>query len=204
MCFAPQRRPLFSTSQLSKSGPNLVCFVHFDFECAPRHNGVHFFRHHNFQKVDRTSVFCAFRLGNAINNRKSCVGWDLRVVAVICSLFVVFCFSPRICLVFWSQSVILFAHYFTASHCEDQALERDRPQQREKKQVLRCRNAHPPLQMCVSTQAENAENNTKPDKHSRNKNEAGVQRTKQKRPPNAMMGTKRSLHCKIKNGKIEL
>jgi len=51
--------------------------------------------------------------------------------------------------------------------------------------------------MCVSTQAENAENNTKPDKHSRNKNEA-------KRPPNAMMGTKRSLHCKIKNGKIEL
>ena len=29
----------------AKSGPDLVCFVHFDFEMcfAPRHNGVHFF-----------------------------------------------------------------------------------------------------------------------------------------------------------------
>ena len=27
----------------SKSGPNLVCFVHFDLKCASRHNGVHFF-----------------------------------------------------------------------------------------------------------------------------------------------------------------
>ena len=27
----------------SKSGPNLVCFVHFDLECASRHMGVHFF-----------------------------------------------------------------------------------------------------------------------------------------------------------------
>ena len=27
----------------SKSGPELVCFVHFDFEMSSRHNGVHFF-----------------------------------------------------------------------------------------------------------------------------------------------------------------
>ena len=27
----------------AKSGPDLVCFVHFDFKCASRHNGVHFF-----------------------------------------------------------------------------------------------------------------------------------------------------------------
>ena len=45
----------FSTSQLakvvwhflgistSKSGPTLMCFVHFDWKCASRHNGVHFF-----------------------------------------------------------------------------------------------------------------------------------------------------------------
>ena len=26
-----------------KSGPNMVCFVHFDFKCASRHKGVHFF-----------------------------------------------------------------------------------------------------------------------------------------------------------------
>ena len=31
MCFAPQRRALFDIST-SKSGPTMVCFVHFDFE----------------------------------------------------------------------------------------------------------------------------------------------------------------------------
>ena len=85
MCFAPQRRALFSTSQLpkvvrawwvlciltsksasrhngvhffdistSKSGPSLVCFVHFDFEMcfAPQRRAL--FRHLSFQK-------CSFR-----------------------------------------------------------------------------------------------------------------------------------------------
>ena len=32
MCFAPQRRALFRHLKTSKSGPNLVCFVHFDLE----------------------------------------------------------------------------------------------------------------------------------------------------------------------------
>ena len=27
----------------SKSGPGMVCFVHFDLKCASCHNGVHFF-----------------------------------------------------------------------------------------------------------------------------------------------------------------
>ena len=27
----------------SKSGPRMVCFVHFDFKMGSRHNGVHFF-----------------------------------------------------------------------------------------------------------------------------------------------------------------
>ena len=81
MCFAPQRRALFRTSELpkvvrtpgvfniltwkcasrhngvhffdistSKSGPDLVCFVHFDFEMcfAPQRRAL--FRHLNFQK----------------------------------------------------------------------------------------------------------------------------------------------------------
>ena len=30
----------------SKSSPELVCFVHLDFECASRHNGVHFLISH--------------------------------------------------------------------------------------------------------------------------------------------------------------
>ena len=38
----------------SKSGPNLVCFVHFDFEMcfAPQRRAL--FRHRNFEKVLRT------------------------------------------------------------------------------------------------------------------------------------------------------
>ena len=46
MCFAPQRRALFRHFYdiwTSKSGPNMVCFVHFDFKMCFRHNGVHFF-----------------------------------------------------------------------------------------------------------------------------------------------------------------
>ena len=43
----------FSTSQLPKSGPRMVCFVHFDFEMcfAPQRRAL--FRHLNFQKVLR-------------------------------------------------------------------------------------------------------------------------------------------------------
>ena len=89
MCFAPQRRTLFSTSEppkmvrnpsvlyiltskcasrhngvhffdiwTSKSGPRMVCFVHFDFEMcfAPQPRAL--FRHRNFQKWSGPGVFC--------------------------------------------------------------------------------------------------------------------------------------------------
>ena len=40
----------FSTSQTSKSGPDAEVFCTFlTWKCASRHNGVHFFRHLNFQ-----------------------------------------------------------------------------------------------------------------------------------------------------------
>ena len=44
----------------SKSGPNLVCFVHFDFEMgfAPQRRAL--FRHLNFQKWSGPGVFCTF------------------------------------------------------------------------------------------------------------------------------------------------
>ena len=42
MCFAPQRRAFLDVST-SKSGPDLVCFVHLASKRASRHNGVHFF-----------------------------------------------------------------------------------------------------------------------------------------------------------------
>ena len=91
MCFAPQRRALFSTSEppkvartcgvlyiltwkcasrhngvhffdiaTSKSGPDLVCFVHFDFKMcfAPQRRAL--FQHLNFQKWSENGVFCTF------------------------------------------------------------------------------------------------------------------------------------------------
>ena len=44
----------------SKSGPNVVCFVHFDLEMcfAPQRRAL--FRHLNFQKWSERGVFCAF------------------------------------------------------------------------------------------------------------------------------------------------
>ena len=47
---------------MSKSGPNVVCFVHFDFEMcfAPQRRAL--FRHLNFQKCSEHGVFCTFWL----------------------------------------------------------------------------------------------------------------------------------------------
>ena len=44
----------------SKSGPTMVCFVHFDFEMcfAPQRRAL--FRHRKFQKWSDNDVFCTF------------------------------------------------------------------------------------------------------------------------------------------------
>ena len=44
----------------SKSGPNMVCFVHFDFKMCfvPQRRAL--FRHCNFQKWSENGVFCTF------------------------------------------------------------------------------------------------------------------------------------------------
>ena len=44
----------------SKSGPSMVCFVHFDLEMcfAPQRRAL--FRHRNFQKWSEHGVFCTF------------------------------------------------------------------------------------------------------------------------------------------------
>ena len=50
----------------SKSGPRMVCFVHFDFEIcfAPQRRAL--FRHLNFQKWSEREVFLAFSLANVL------------------------------------------------------------------------------------------------------------------------------------------
>ena len=56
----------------SKSGPNLVCFVHFDFEMrfAPQPRPL--FRHLNFQKWSEREVLLAFSLTNVLRATTAC------------------------------------------------------------------------------------------------------------------------------------
>ena len=56
----------------SKSGPTMVCFVHFDLEMcfAPQRRAL--FRHLNFQKWSEHGVFCAFWLGNVLRATTAC------------------------------------------------------------------------------------------------------------------------------------
>ena len=75
MCFAPQRRALFRhffDIWTSKSGPNMVCFVHFDLEMcfAPQRRAL--FRHRNFQKWSDHGVFCTFWLQNVLRATTAC------------------------------------------------------------------------------------------------------------------------------------
>ena len=57
---------------MSKSGPNVVCFVHFDLEMcfAPQRRAP--FRHLNFQKWSDTEVLCAFSLRNVLRATTAC------------------------------------------------------------------------------------------------------------------------------------
>ena len=56
----------------SKSGPNLVCFVHFDFKMcfAPQRRAL--FRNLNFQRWSENGVFCTFWLGNVLRATTAC------------------------------------------------------------------------------------------------------------------------------------
>ena len=56
----------------SKSGPELVCFVHFDLEMcfAPQRRAL--FRQRNFQKWSEAGVFCTFSLGNVLRTTTAC------------------------------------------------------------------------------------------------------------------------------------
>ena len=56
----------------SKSGPNLVCFVHFDLEiCFAPQRRAHF-RHRNVQKWSGPEVFCTFWLANVLRATTAC------------------------------------------------------------------------------------------------------------------------------------
>ena len=56
----------------SKSGPRMVCFVHFDLEMcfAPQRRAL--FRHLNFQKWSDNGVLCTFWLANVLRATTAC------------------------------------------------------------------------------------------------------------------------------------
>ena len=62
----------FFNISTSKSGPKLVCFVHFHLETcfAPQRRAL--FRHLNFQKWSERGVLCTFWLGNVLRATTAC------------------------------------------------------------------------------------------------------------------------------------
>ena len=56
----------------SKSGPTMVCFLHFELEMcfAPQRRAL--FRHLNFQKWSEPGVFCTFWVGNVLRATTAC------------------------------------------------------------------------------------------------------------------------------------
>ena len=62
----------FFNISTSKSGPRMVCFVHFDVEMcfAPQRRAL--FRHCNFQKWSDNGVLCTFWLGNVLRATTAC------------------------------------------------------------------------------------------------------------------------------------
>ena len=71
-CASRHNRVHFFDIVTSKSGPTMVCFVHFDLEMgfAPQRRAL--FRHRNFQKWSDADVFCTFWLANVLRATTAC------------------------------------------------------------------------------------------------------------------------------------
>ena len=72
----------------SKSGPSMVCFVHFDLEMcfAPQRRAL--FRHLTFQKWSDNGVFCTFWLGNVLRATTFSISHLPNVVRAWCVLYI--------------------------------------------------------------------------------------------------------------------
>ena len=75
----------------SKSGPRMVCFVHFDFEMcfAPQRRAL--FRHLNFQKWSENGVLCTFWLRNVLRATTACTFSTSQLPKVVrewCALYI--------------------------------------------------------------------------------------------------------------------
>ena len=85
MCFAPQRRALFSTSEFQKVVRDRQFLTLLTWKCASRHNGVQFFISHLASWL-RTRRFSepTFRPSGATNHWKNTVFRDFPTFSRIC------------------------------------------------------------------------------------------------------------------------
>ena len=77
MCFSPQRRAFFSTSELQKVVPDRQFFNIFTSECAFRHSGVQFFDIRTAKSASSTSCFVHFPRPNVLFATAACNFWFL-------------------------------------------------------------------------------------------------------------------------------
>ena len=85
----------FFNIRTSKSGPTLVCFVHFDLEMcfAPQRRAL--FRHLNFQKWSGACVFCTFWLLNVLRATTACTFSTSQLPKVVRSLCVLYILTSK-------------------------------------------------------------------------------------------------------------
>ena len=76
-----------------KSGPTMLCFVHFHFKMcfAPQRRAL--FRHRNFQKWSGAGVFCTFSLGNVLRATTACTFSTSQLQKVVQSWCVLYIFT---------------------------------------------------------------------------------------------------------------
>ena len=78
----------------SKSGPALVCFVHFDLQMCFALQRRALFRHLNFQKWSDNGVFCTFWLANVLRATTACTFSTSQLPKVLrtwCVLYILTC-----------------------------------------------------------------------------------------------------------------
>ena len=104
----------------SKSGPDVVCFVHFDLKMcfAPQRRAL--FRHLNFQKWSGRGVFFTFWLENVLLATTACTfATSKSGPKLVCFVHVDFemCFAPQRHALFrhlniqkWSEPLVCFVH----------------------------------------------------------------------------------------------
>ena len=93
-CASRQNGMHFFDIATSKSGPNVVCFVHFDLEMcfAPQRPAL--FRHLNCQKWPGAGVFCTFWLRNVLRATTAYTFSTSQLVKVVrswCVLYILTC-----------------------------------------------------------------------------------------------------------------